>query len=327
MPKKSPKIGQKQAVAPGFTLDYKGWAFTKSGLYVKPFQVEEPSDPGKRWFIRGYPYDVRADKAILRRFTVTPDYIASPDWDRTRKRAAARLMALEWNELLYNDQLFTNAPPPPKQEYRADMPITEAIDYFLKMAGYDHKKGTVRQYKDSLSKFKTWLTQTHRDKMRLNKFTRSDSLLYLDWLKLSKLAPATVNNHHTCLGVLFGFYIKKDIAVDYPLKNIPSLKATPTKYTAYSREQRANIREYLTSPATGDDMLLLFISLMYYTLARPGEEIRLLRVGDIGQQSITFWGENVKNSKTKTIPIEPGLEELLTKINIRSYPPDLYVFG
>ena len=76
-----------------------------------------------------------------------------------------------------------------------------------------------------------------------------------------------------------------------------------------------------------DYYLLLYIYFIHYTFARPGREVRLLKVGDLKPRSVFIKPENSKNRKLKTPTITKPLEELIDYLGIRNLPRHYYIFG
>jgi hypothetical protein len=76
-----------------------------------------------------------------------------------------------------------------------------------------------------------------------------------------------------------------------------------------------------------DYPLLLFIYFIHYTFARPGKEVRLMKVGDLKDRSVRIQPGRSKTKITKTPTLAKPLADLVDQMGIRNYPADYYVFG
>ncbi|GAB3970886.1 hypothetical protein GCM10028806_19740 [Spirosoma terrae] len=76
-----------------------------------------------------------------------------------------------------------------------------------------------------------------------------------------------------------------------------------------------------------DYWLLLYIYMIHYTFARPGREVRLMKVGDIKPRALLIRPENSKNRRTKTPTIAKPVEQLIEYLGIKNMPNHYYIFG
>jgi integrase len=93
----------------------------------------------------------------------------------------------------------------------------------------------------------------------------------------------------------------------------------------FSREQISSIKEYLQKE--GDEQLLLFITFVYYTLARPEGEILKMQVKDIKDSYIFIPAANSKTGNARHVAIPKFFEAVITEARLRSYPPHFFIFG
>jgi|GEM_PF-1186477 len=150
---------------------------------------------------------------------------------------------------------------------------------------------------------------------------------FLDYLRIEKNYVArSVNNYKRDLSALFNYYISIQ---ELPLKN-PTLKLKDLneqdsdKHPAYTTAQISQLVAKIKEK--GDDQLLLFIECIYYLFVRPREELRLLRVGDIGQHTLLIQSGSAKNNKAEYVTIPHELQKRFSEKRIREYPPNYYVF-
>lgn len=92
----------------------------------------------------------------------------------------------------------------------------------------------------------------------------------------------------------------------YKLSPAANIELVPKQdsemHEPYHEEQTAQIIGKILEKR--DYWLLLYIYLIHYMFARPGREVRLLKVGDIKPKAILIRPENSKTrrAKTPTIP-------------------------
>ncbi|RZK34957.1 MAG: hypothetical protein EOO61_12730 [Hymenobacter sp.] len=111
-----------------------------------------------------------------------------------------------------------------------------------------------------------------------------------------------------------------------PAVNVERLpKQDSELHEPYSEEQVAAIIGRIVERR--DYWLLLYIYFIHYTFARPGREVRLLRVGDIKTRSVVIRPETSKTRRTKTPTIPKPLEQLIDYLSVKNYTSDWFVFG
>ena len=136
-------------------------------------------------------------------------------------------------------------------------------------------------------------------------------------------------SYNDFIGFLSGFYNymidRGTVEVNLVKGFIKRLKVISGKHTPYTPQQAKSILNYFDSQ--NDQLSKVFLQFCYYTLARPREELRNLKVGDIGIDTIFFRPANAKSTETSYIVIPKPLEEILQEYKIRDYPSDYYIFS
>jgi integrase len=138
-----------------------------------------------------------------------------------------------------------------------------------------------------------------------------------------KLANKSYNKHLGVFETLYNFYIDRKQISENPFVKVKTLPERPGKHNAFSPAQIKRIREACV--LTEDHQLWLFLNFIHYTMARPGSELRLLKVGDILEKTIRIIPENAKTTSGHVL-IPPPLEQLIVDYKLRDYPPGDYVF-
>jgi integrase len=121
----------------------------------------------------------------------------------------------------------------------------------------------------------------------------------------------TYNNYRGYFSIIFNFYISsQELPIKNPITKVEALTVEASElHLPFSNAQLSSIQETLL--AKGDKQLLLFISFIYYTFARPAEEVRLLQVKDIREKTIFIPSKRAKNNKGEHITIHQDLEALI----------------
>jgi hypothetical protein len=81
----------------------------------------------------------------------------------------------------------------------------------------------------------------------------------------------TYNNYRGYFSIIFNFYISgQELPIKNPITKVKALTVEASElHLPFSNAQLSSIQEKLL--AKGDKQLLLFISFIYYTFARPAE--------------------------------------------------------
>jgi integrase len=127
------------------------------------------------------------------------------------------------------------------------------------------------------------------------------------------------------MSIFFNFLMRRKIVKENPFTEMESLPIEIGKRVAFSDTDRALIKTYLTE-TNPNPQLWLYLAIMYYTFLRPGEEVRNLKIADIGEHYIRVRSDDAKNRKTQYVQISRGLEELIQEYKLRDYDPELYIF-
>jgi integrase len=282
--------------------------------------MDHDDDLTKRWWVDYYAWSEAKEKLVRKRVEVT-----GPTLKLRQEKAAAIIR--EVNQKLKKGFIVSEGPvdePVPIAKVESATNIEAAIALYLSVKGNTLKKNSSKTYKSALNRFKTYLKENNLLRLKIEKFTPAQAFAYIDGLTV-ELANKSVNNHLGAVESLFNFYLDRQQIKANPFIAVKRLPERPGKHMAFRPEQIARIKE--ACELTQDHQLWLFLNFMYFTLARPNSELRLLKVSDIGEKAIRIDGENAKANGTGFVLIAPGLEQLLQKHKIREYPAHYYVFG
>lgn len=278
----------------------------------------------KPWVVIYYAYSVKTQKLVRKRVTVTGQT------DAERRKDAAGVIK-EINQQLKAgavvDQEPTNEPEPTAPVHMSAAPATlgDALNLFLEIKKLSIKANSHKTYRSSIKLFRTYLTQHHMLRLRLNQFKTAHAFVYMDYVLTDLgLSNKSHNKHLGVLETLFNFYMQRQHIKVNPFVMIKPLAERPGRHTAFTADQVAKVKQ--ACELAQDHQLWLFLNFIYYTLARPQSELRLLRVCDILEKTIRIDADNAKNNRTAHVLIPPPLERLIEHHQIRSYPGSYYVF-
>lgn len=196
----------------------------------------------------------------------------------------------------------------------------------------DFKFSTLK--KRSKETYQTWSNQTmpfFKQKglaqLFFKEITKKNIRDFFDFLITEKqLSAKTYNDLKNFLSCVYNHHIEREnIDKNLIVGFIKPLKVVSGKHVPYTFEQARNIRDLFTE--NEDRQTTLFLSFCFYTLARPREEIRLLKVSDIVNDTIYFKPENAKTTENSYIVIPEPLEKIIEAYGLRNYPPDYYIFS
>jgi len=268
------------------------------------------NDLSKRWFVVYYVYDEQKEALVRKRAEVTGDSI------EYRLRRAERIIKV------LNDALEKGAITNPKPR-SVVLPLTleRGFDIFLAHCLVTNSENTYRTYKSHLVKVLTLMPGTKL----MKDVTTEDVLEMLDAISSQKISNKYRNSILNTLGIAYRHFVKRKRLTNDPTEDLNYLSTIKRGIRAYTPEQTAVISNYLQE--SGQLQLLFFCKCIYFLLARPHEEIRYLKVKHIHADMVEFRAEHTKGDRTEYVQIPPPLERLFGEYNIRSYPPDYYIFG
>jgi integrase len=282
------------------------------------------NDLSKQWVVLYYAYSVQAQKLIRKRVSVNGQ-------TETERRKNAASIIKEINQQLkagavVDEEATVDVEPAeilPAQFSPGT--LDEALTYFLDTKKASMKANSHKTYRSSIKLFRTYLTDRHMLRLRLNQFKPVHAFSYMDYVLTSLgLSNKSHNKHLGVLETFFNFYVQRQLIKANPFISIKPLAERPGRHTAFTPNQVAKVKQ--ACELAQDHQLWLFLNFIYYTLARPQSELRLLRVCDILPKTVRIDADNAKNNRTAHVLIPPPLEKLIEKHRIRSYPGSFYVF-
>jgi integrase len=280
---------------------------------IMKHQMPKVVDSGEKWYVEYYAWDQRKEKYTRQRVYRGLNSITDL---KKRRRAANKLKKEIYLKVCKGENLKpAEAPKAPEK-----LTVGLAFDTYLLARKNTIKESSYRAYKQ----LKGHLDDAGQSSVGLGEYGVIQASELLTYFKSIDLANKTCNNLMGNLKTFFKHFVDLNHIEENPVRKFKKLTVTSGKHTPFNHEEAAAMKAYFKEH---NPQCLLFFSFLFYTLARPKAEIRLLKIGDIKKDTILIIAEHSKNRKAGSITIPGQLEELIQEYNLRSYPSHYYVFG
>lgn len=212
------------------------------------------------------------------------------------------------------------------------MTLLEALQYVIdEKISANLRHSTIRSLKSLKGNVEAWLEHTNLPDFPIRKLSEDHLLLFFKYLQTVRgIGNRTYNNYRNELITIFNFLMKRspDLFRANPvIQIIDPLPQEVKKHAAFSDSQvKAIIEEAKHRKKSAQ--FVLFIHMIYYTLARP-KEIQLLRVSDVDLDNnrILFRASVSKNKRDEYVTIPETLRQILIESKVLEYPDDYFIFG
>lgn len=140
------------------------------------------------------------------------------------------------------------------------------------------------------------------------------------------ISPKTHNEILTLINSVLRKYFKKgyfpqDYTEDCELKIVESEEG----HHPFTLDEIEKLKKQILY-VQEDKQFWLFFNFCFYTAARPGKEIRLLKIKDIEEFTVLINASSAKNNHSRRVIIPDALEDLINEHQLRTYPKEFYVF-
>lgn len=287
---------------------------------------DQNGDTAKRWCIEFYVWDSSKSELSRQRLYKGFNHIKNK---RDRLRACKEIMQ-EINRLLVEGYVIG-------AEHNQEMArielmlkpriltVMEAFHEYMAVKKEELRKSSIKAYATLERILHQWLKDKKVPNILLNQWSSELSIQFSEHIRATGVAAKTFNNYMTLMNAFFNHCVNRDLLLKNPNRIIRKKKVESGKHVPFSRKQMQMILDEVNK--RGLDQLSLFIHFAYYTLARPGTEIRLLQVKNIRERTIFIEAEKAKNGKGQHVIIPPQLEKIIQERKLRDYPVNYYVFG
>jgi integrase len=281
-------------------------------------------DTSKTWLIEFYQFNIKTGQKERRFFS---KFNTSKDL-KTRRREAQKWINFIDQQLkagaVYNPDSRIESKPKPATKPAL---FVDDIRAYLKRQSATLRPNSLKTYRAFADKWDHFAKGANLEKLHTVELTPAHCLQFVDYLIALPICNTTRNGTIIRLKAVCNHYAepgRERFAVS-PAKHLKMFQECPETHKAYTEDQARKVLAEIDNRGQHD--LLLFVYMVHYTFGRPGREVRLLKVRDVLPQTVLYVATNTKSKKSKSPTIPPKLEELITRLGIRSYSPDFYVFG
>lgn len=280
--------------------------------YIPPRLTE-----GKDWYISYSVMDFATGK--MRRFRIKINRIKSIKERRaTAKIIMARLSAqlsLGWSPLIQKD-----AP-------RAETPLCDALDSFLKVKTKEAEENSIRSYRSYVKRLRSWMKEYGMpENLSCAAFNRGHALDLMDDIDDDEnLCPRTYNNYRAFFVILWNWMKERGYVAANPFSEV---KKKPKKLTAKTRRilTEAELARTFAWLEENNPNYLAACLLCFCCFIRP-KELASLKVGDfmLKKQLVAIHGEIAKNDKTSYRTMPDSMMKHIVTLDFSD--PAAYLFG
>lgn len=278
-----------------------------------PRIVSYKGDLSKRWYVEYFLFNKATNDYIKKRVTDMNHYKTAVERMKRCEEVAKNI-----TQMMTMGVTIDKTPPP-----KPPPPLPSVLELFAAFA--EEKAGKLRKnsMKPIISLRNELVSTLGNAQTDLVAF---DVQAFLTKLKAKGLKTKTWNNRLATMKEFCAWAekhlpdYKSPIAGEKLARVMDSEGAVP-----FSREQIARIKDFLTQ--NGDEQLLLFVSFIYYTLARPESEILTMQVRDLKEYHIFIPASRSKTKRARNVAIARHFEETIRTARLREYPPHFFIFG
>ena len=316
-------------------------------IFVRPHLNDRAGDIDKRWYVELSMRDHRTDKMQRARFEYLDEIKINNFNTASERYEAAKEIIKRLNEkvdsgwsifscterFVYADQLqYSHA----AQVYQQNVSSNRNFSYYISRYFEEElstrylKSETLRNYKSRYRTFKLWLESKSLDTVDIVGLNNSVIIQFFEFLKQQRDASTrTYRSYNDLLFAFFEHWTKNGVIEKNPVHNIPVNRNF--KDFGAERIHATNLDKLMKTLDAEDPQLAMACRFEYYMGMRPGNEIRLLKVGDIdfqpGNGRVRVPLDTAKSRRRREIAIPDVFLDYLIKQGINQYDASLFVFG
>ncbi len=308
-------------------------------IYVKPKLIDCYGDLSRVWFVE---YQYRNPKTgKLERFRVYKGMGKTCTSEKGRRSAAVEIIKeyiekLEsgWtpfqpDDRIYEDQIdYSNVAKVYSRLKRSNNPIKIHLSEFLANTKIEVSAKTYESYQSKIRLFYQFLELRKISDNDISSISNEIVIGFFKYIITERnLDKLTVEKYKQNINSLCKYLLEKKLIFENPVYNIP----IPPKKVDFSaqeilKEDRISLLEIIKK---NDPQLYLACLFQYYCATRPGNELRLLKIGQINFHSglIIIKSTEAKNNKSRVIQLADKFREILIEFGINNYNKEFYVFS
>ena len=312
------KTGQYSLLPDGDEEDLSG---RKKMPYAKPSPLLDYIPPrlteGKEWYVS---FSVRHPATgKMQRFRIKVNRIKNL---KERRAAARQLCARIAAQLAIGWTPFIEQTAP-----RAETPLCDALDSFLKVKTKEAEENSIRSYRSYVKRLRSWMKEYGLpETMCCAAFTKKEALDLMDDIDDDEnLCPRTFNNYRAFFIILWNWMKERGYVSANPFTEV---KKKPKKLTAKTRRilTEAELSRTFTWLEENNPNYLAACLLCFCCFIRP-KELASLKVGDfmLKKQLVAIHGEIAKNDKTSYRTMPDSMMKHIVTLDFSD--PAAYLFG
>jgi len=227
-------------------------------------------------------------------------------------------------------------PLPAERRAPTDVPktIREAIEKVIAIKTSSMTEKSVDNYEDISNMFLKWCAKYEYDTLPLRLFSPDIAQAYMDYLLIERNYSG--KSHNGQLGILKAICSAivgkpgkpgrwSNVLSVNPFGGIETMPESVGRNVAYTEEEAKALMQWYK---IRDIRVYYAANFMFHCYIRK-TELSKLKVRDINwtERTIIINSDSAKNRTQESVTIPEGLMPILEEMNLRSYPPDYYIFG
>lgn len=290
--------------------------------WTEPVLCHHQHNMAKNWFVYFDFTDLLTGKTVRKQYRNGINYIKRKD-ERIKQGNALKLYLKKklesgWNPLHKQDRAPADIPPT----------VRAAFALIMDLKRSSLKKKSMDNYRDITNLYLKWCAKYGYDTLPLNRFGHKIAQAYMDYLLIERrFSGKTHNGNLAILKAFWNVICKrwKEVVKENPFADIAELPESTGRNIAYTEEEAKALMQWYR---IRDIRVFYAASIMFHCYIRK-TELSELRVGDINWEarSIIINSDSAKNRSQESATIPEGLLPILEEMNLKSYPPDYYIFG
>lgn len=318
----------------------------KQRIARKPRLFDAGGDLSKDWYIAysfRHPYThkfvrVREMKGLSKISQAKLSAMSEDDKEAERRRRyeiapklieeIVKMIREGYNPFKNKPYIYTDEIVPLKRK-SGEKTIEDYLREAEELCTHGRRPGTVKNYRNYLNNFITWLTISEMHLLPLSALEYGHAERFLASLVLQTGNSNKWRNEHLsylrrCFKHLLRMYPKQ--IQSNPFEIATKIKHVRKKAPIYRTEMRQLVATKLPE---FDPQLWLFVQFVFYTGLRPGIELRNLQLNMIhlGDGVIVLPAMLAKDGETRHVTIPEQLELQLRAMKLQQYPDDYYLFS
>lgn len=223
-----------------------------------------------------------------------------------------------------NEMLYAGWNPLLEQVGGCSIPISEAVEKFMKAKEKTCRPDTLRSYRSFAKVFLQWCAISGLTNAQCVQVEQEHLQRFMDWVeRTSDLSNRSWNNYAGFLFTLFDWFTERGFTVSNAAEKLPRRKVDRKQRTIIPKADRSRIKEYFMACCP---RYVAVMQMCFRLFIRP-KEICMLRICDIdfNEQTIRIPSTVAKNHNERVLGVPDCLMEYFREIS--RYPNTYYIYS